>query len=53
MTIRCNLAFLLCWRLRDRDERDQLFRSIPGKYGGKLADMIYEMCTSEKYSFLY
>ncbi len=52
-TIRVNLTFVLCWKLRSTDERDQFLRDVGGKYGLDVTREIFEKCTDEKYSFLY
>ena len=51
--IRVNLTFVLCWRLRSTDEETQFLKDIGGKHGYEVTKRIYDLATSEKYSFLY
>ena len=51
--IRVNLTFCLCWRLRNVDEKKQFITDISGKHGRETTEEIYELCTTEPYSFLY
>ena len=52
-TIRINLTAILCWRLRDLREAEEVMHSLSGTYGFKQTWAIYKKCTEEPYSFMY
>ena len=52
-TIRINLTAILCWRLRDLREAEEVIHSLSGTYGFKQTWAIYKKCTEEPYSFMY
>ena len=52
-TIRINLTAILCWRLRDLREAEEVMHSLSSTYGFKQALGVYKKCTEEPYSFMY
>ena len=52
-TIRVNLTAILCWRLRDLREAEEVIHSLSGTYGFKQTWAIYKKCTEEPYSFMF
>ena len=44
---------ILCWRLRDLREAEEVIRSLSGTYGLKQTWAIYRKCTEEQFSFMY
>ena len=51
-TIRVNVQFILCWRLRNALELEALIEELSAVYTKQLLEM-YEVATAEPYSFWY